>query len=719
MQAQPPDLFLGVTMLGYVITQLAHRLTTQQTHPDPDVSQRAQRRAEQWQALLEDISSGRLEVGSRTPVRDLPAWVTLEVLTGGFASGAMLAAGPYQPHEQHLMEDLGLSGRSELNGHFLSESGLAQLRQLLASGCYQLDLPEEGAWLALAWLEQNGHLEPASQLLEALLPYAGQLRFYPVPREQPVPADLRVHVQTVAEVRHTLDAVKANPRILAQKEAVEVWAPLYDQLLSLFQETVQDGWPCRVFPEDWDQRAQAWRQTYQESRHIHRLCGRPERRKHSFAQLRLLLESDPRTMPEGQVSRVRQILQRSESKRGRPGSEALQQMRQNQLRAIHGPTHQQVAHQLSERLAQLPPQDGVEDLEPLLQPTSDGYPIPASLLGKVERCLHASLDHLVEKGSIPSGEVLAKILPQLTSQLRAAEFEDPALGRLYAAIYRAFRQRRSLLLLNLESQVRLEELPWVAAIQAFRGQGDSPRRSSRLALESLTRAALSAFPQTILPNPLISEMRALASGAQLSNLLFTDELAADIFTGRFAPHYATAARQAQEFLRGSLYQTYYSIQPALFDNLAELCQQRAGVKTGRPAQNGQIIEQQQILTTHNLAALFRALRPRVETGKLALECFRWICRRLQIRQDHWHDQLLSIKNSAYAWRQMLFFLSVGERVGLDVFLEEADLILQGQSSEFQRRFEPAWQGLLQAAQGQAPTRAFLGWSQARHWLMPA
>ena len=668
-------------MLGYVLTQLARRLSS---HDD-----KARKKAEQWQTLLQNLH--QLEVGSRTPVANLPAWVTLEVLTGGFATGKALAA-----------------GGAERNAHFLSDEGLQELKQMLADGRYQLELPEEGAWLILAWLEQNGHLEAAAALLDTLLPYAGQLRFYPIPWEQPIQADLKVHLQSVAEVRKSLEATKPNGRILAQKEAIEVWAPLYDQLVALFQETIQDGEACRFFPGDWQARSEAWQETYRAKRQIHRLCGRPEKKKHNFAQLRLLLEAGPQTLRQSQRARIAEIIQRSHKKRPQ-----LQQLRQIQLRAIQKPTHQQLAQMLSQRLAPYPGQHGLENLEPIRQPTPEGYPIPLALLEKLDRCLHASLEELVESGRIPSGEVLAKILPQLTSQLRAAEFEDPALGRLYAAIYRAFRQRRSLLLLNLQSQVRLEELPWIKAIEPYLGKAYT---SQRLALESLTRAALNAFPQAILPNKLIREMRALASGAQLK-IPFTDELAADIFMGRFAPHFAQAAREAQEFLRGSLYQTYYSIQPDSFDSLAEVCQRRAGVSTGSPSQNGQIIEQQQILTTHNLAALFQCLKPQIEPEKLALDCFRWICRRLQIPQNDWHDQLLTIKNGAYAWRQMIFFLSQARSP--EAFLEQAGQTLENQAPNFQRRFDPAWQGLLQAAQGQPPAQNWLGWTQGRHWLMPS
>ena len=702
-------------MLGYVLTQLAHRLSTQQTHSDPAVAERAGRRAEQWLQLLEEVRSGRLGVGSRTPVQGVPAWVTLEVLTGGFASGKRLAAGPLEAHEVELMESLGAKGRGPLNAHFLSDVGLEKLRHMLATGCYQLNLAEEGAWLVLAWLEQHGHLEQAAQLVETLLPYAEELRFYPVPGAQPAASDLRVHRRTVGEVRHSLEERSPNLRLLAQKETVEVWIPLYDEMLSLFQETVQDGWPCRVYPADWRARGQQLLERFCGLRQTHRLCGLPDRSKHSFAQLRAFLERGPESLTGREVGRIRLILQRSERKRGLPGSDRFQEARRAQRQAVAGPTHQEVARLLSQRMAALPSSEGVEEMEPLRRPTDDGYPIPTSLLERVESCLHASLEELVARGQIPSGEVLAQIMPQLTGQLRAAEFADPALGRLYAALYRAFRARRSLLLLHLQSQVRLEELPWVAALQPFRSQAEPARQASRQALESLTRAAVCAFPQTIFPNKLIREMRALASSAQL-DLPFTDELAADIFTGKFAPHFGRAAREAQQFLQGSLYQVYYAIRPGNFDKLAQLCVSRAGVSPGGPAQNGQILEQQQILTTHNLAALFRSLQlADLELNQLALNCFGWICRRLQIVQGDWHDQLLAIKQSAYAWRQMLFFLSLAQPAR---FLEEAGPLLQRQPAAFQRRFEPAWEGLLRACRGEKPARQLLGWSQQRHWLMP-
>ena len=149
---------------------------------------------------------------------------------------------------------------------------------------------------------------------------------------------------------------------------------------------------------------------------------------------------------------------------------------------------------------------------------------------------------------------------------------------------------------------------------------------ARQTLAELATVTVSSFPQTIVPNKVIQEFRALAKGAELT-LPLVDELATDIFVGRFSEVFVKAAKVAEGMLQGTLYERYYDIDfreihqlevsatggksnPADDDALATLCAARAGVALGswRPATNGMIIEQQQILTTQNLAVLFQAIR---------------------------------------------------------------------------------------------------------------
>ena len=83
----------------------------------------------------------------------------------------------------------------------------------------------------------------------------------------------------------------------------------------------------------------------------------------------------------------------------------------------------------------------------------------------------------------------------MTARIRASAIEDPELRRIYETTYSAFRRRRSLLLLDLQSQVLQEELPWIAAISQWVGDDAETRAAARSALQQaaqLYAAILSA-----------------------------------------------------------------------------------------------------------------------------------------------------------------------------------------------------------------------------------
>ncbi len=188
----------------------------------------------------------------------------------------------------------------------------------------------------------------------------------------------------------------------------------------------------------------------------------------------------------------------------------------------------------------------------------------------------------------------------------AFRFSDQRIRRLYLQTYRAFRTRRSLLLLNLQKQVQLEELPWVQRMLTLSAPSYDAEQSPRQTLIDVCVLNLVAFPYAIVPNKLLQELRALAHAGGLSISLL-DELAADIFMGKFSSKYGEVTKLAAAQLQGTLYADYYEINTAYLlrinfgqsrsaHGLAEICAHRAGVKLGgwSPASNGCVIEQQQI-----------------------------------------------------------------------------------------------------------------------------
>ena len=752
---------------GYPRFQLSKALAACAAALDAQFSERAHKKARSWQQVIKNLVREDVDYGSRTPVRATPAWVTLEVVKGGFATGAMMAAGPLLEHELSMLRRIGpvASGdeRAALNAYFLSEEGLKELQALLRSGRYRIAVPEEGALMVVAWWAGEGHGDRAQELLRRIAPFFPQLRFYPEPSTQPSTGPL-LHVRDTEAAVQQLRARRPHYGVQAQKEATEVWGPYQDRMAALFMETLRDGWPCQVYPAGWVDRARALLDEFVQLRRVHRLCGNPENPKKHFAQLRGFLEratEAPQSLSGRDVARIRSILNSQVLKRGAPGSARSTRYRAAQANDVAAPMHHRLANVLATRASAYQGGLTAAEIDSLLGKTTwgeaslhglpEGVPMPQSLDWKLRRCLAGTAEELVEQGIISSGEVLACALPQVTSSIRAESLGNEQLCRLYAGVYRAFRQRRSLLLLNLEKQVQLEELPWIAAIEELRLHTAGDQDVSREALVRIATTALKAWPYAILPNKLLRELVALAQVAGIEVPL-VEELAADIFMGRFSPKFVKSTLLSATLLEGSLYARYYAVEygavteqlsslpgsdadgNAATQRFAEICRIRTALAAPRwsPASNGMLIEQQQILTTQNLAAVFSipgarsTLEP--ELFAMAQTCLRWVCRRQQMKiMDH-HARLLMLKNTAYAWRQMIFFLSLQPAARVREYLVWAEEHIQQQPESFRLRFEPAMSGLAMAAVGHSPpreptetstARQFLGWSDRRHWLMPA
>lgn len=200
---------------GYAISQLAKALSTAENHEDETTRKLAQQKADKWVRVFSKMIDGSLNVGSRTPHQGVPEWVTLEVVTGGFSTGAFLAGGELLEHERALAAKHGLvisaGDRLALNRYFLSQEGITELQRRLQDGTYEISVPEEGALLVVAWLIENGFSEKARQLLDEIGPYFSRLRFFPVATQRPQRNGSQVFVQNVGTTIKSLREIRPKP----------------------------------------------------------------------------------------------------------------------------------------------------------------------------------------------------------------------------------------------------------------------------------------------------------------------------------------------------------------------------------------------------------------------------------------------------------------------------------------------------------------------------
>jgi hypothetical protein len=789
-----PDEPRGSASPLYAMGQLQRAIDGAAAARNPQDRIRLEAKVARWRAVLDGMAGGTLAVGSRTPVLNTPAWVTLEVAHGGFATGQFLAETSLSAEEQAIADRLSdpvprVNSRERLNMWYLTDDGQAELRRALADGRYRVEVPEDAALLVVAWLLGHEHYETALDLVSELRPWMHRLRLAALTGEAVPSQEALVHVQAAGQAAAALRKREPRPQVAVMAETLRVWQPLFDRLLTLWCDTVDGelprvevrqldgatvvtgGWPCQRWPADWAERRVAWLADYAAAASTHLLASKHLAPKSNFVRLRQALErcnADSRGLTGRDVGWIRRALANTVTRHGAPGSPARTALRSAQALIASQPLHADLARVLAARLDRFPADAGIPSVDSIaadverteVTDVPGGYPIPAYLIAKAARALDAPPRELIDRGIIGSADVLADVLPQITVQALATGFDDPNLRALYGQAYAAFRRRRSLLLLNLEHQVRFEELPWIAAVEPERSDGANARAAARQTLEHVTVLALTGFPHAILPNPLIAQMTALAKQAGLAVPL-VEEVAADIFMGTFTEKWRHAAAAASRSLDGTLYARYYDLpKPDAWatpraeraargsqrrwgkktaGDFAALCTARAAaeappsaVRASHVAVSGTILEQAQILTTHNLAALVDALDLREQLTVLAPElagrALAWVLSRLQHQPGDWRASLQAVKNAAYAWRQAIYYLSLCD---LDAQLHAlADLTerVRAADGDLPARFGPAVDGLALVLTGgrfglagMAPRpgqgRRFLGWSTGPHWAL--
>ena len=139
------------------------------------------------------------------------------------------------------------------------------------------------------------------------------------------------------------------------------------------------------------------------------------------------------------------------------------------------------------------PEDGIDDLSDVLSPVRLGeifLDVPKSLKKKISMCRNGNLSDLARLGVIKSCETLANLAPIIAAAAVTGGIKDPRFRILSYAVSCAFSRRRSLLLLDMSSQVKLRDLPWFIESSKLEVE-----ETLLVTLQEIVSTALIFFPQ--------------------------------------------------------------------------------------------------------------------------------------------------------------------------------------------------------------------------------
>lgn len=668
--------------------RMAKAIVASLAEEEEGARERPERRVSQWLDTVTGVASGLLDLGTRPIDTGEPEWVPDAAPAGFLAGFAEIAP---EPWERSLARRAGVPPtRRGLFAHHLGEAGLLELDAMLESGGYDLRRPEEAGLLVVAWLVGEGDLEAAVALAEELAPLAGRLRFVPRPAE---PAGRAVFLESVGEARARLAGRRESERVAAQREALTVWNPLADDLLSLWLQTRAAGALDEGMPPGWHARAAALLERYRELAATHTRCGKHRRANENLAILLRALETVAagRELEPRQAGLLRRAMDAMVARRSEPGSPAHRALREAQAAVAARPGHDVLARIVAARLGDLPQAQGAPSLAPLLAPVSaleaqlfhvpERSAIPPAIQAIVRRTLAGMPQELIAAGVVPSVETLAGLAPRLAAEPLAVAYGDDRLRRLMAATYVAFREHAA----GFPPGIGFVDLPWVEAASAYRTRPAAGRDAAHAALAGLARLSLETFPGSPLPGALVAEMAALAREARLDLPLVDGARVGDAVA-------LEAARVAGRALRGSLYERYYGIDYGavltVVDDLGALCRARAGARASRDA----VAEQSRILTTHNLTVLVEELNLRIDRQALARRAFQRVLRLARRLATHPRPERV-LRDLADAWRQALFFLSPLRAAEIGEFLAWARPLVAAQPAHARAVLTPTLNGM--------------------------
>ncbi|KAL0227537.1 hypothetical protein RCL1_003681 [Eukaryota sp. TZLM3-RCL] len=638
------------------------------------------KKQEKWTSVVNGMVSGSLAIGSRKPLHNLPVWTTPTVVFGGYATDVPKSGGPLLRHEAPKANVL-INNHSQIesfstervrslaNSYFLTDAGQQELFDAYNNCNYRLDTCEEAALMIVGLLKNAGKNREAEDILNEIVPLFPQLRFFPnlIPSSPDYSYELSrpsVSFQPVSKTIQILSSSHLTTNNKNQYNAFIKIIPLCDLLVEIaLLTTNEDDVPFMVENTLAREKYHEFTVGYNKLTLQEKNCKRLKKSYVIFIRTAdQFFGNKLRKISRSTRSTLKQFLNSIINKRGRPGSQKHSEIRTKQKFFV-----ERVDNFNSERvsvIAEISNKDPIralnsEDLTALLSQIKSW-----KVKRIIERCRDFTLEELKSDQlfGLKSAEQIASFSHYFLSHVKASSLPDKSSQYLCFQLYNAFSYRRSVILFHLQTQVKIEEIPWVVAfLNKLHSECNQKSLVNELNyVKDLLFIWLNIFPYTQMPNKLVSALKQLYLGPE--KIILIPELAVDIFEHSFADAFVGPFKYAVNRLQGTLYANYYNF-PINFDainsgqDLYNLCVERTKESANDATftvKNGIIVEQLYILTTMNLIQLIDSfnLENELNLSESVLKCAKFILKcSLAVNR-------FSYKNAAYAWRQMLLMTSL-------------------------------------------------------------
>ena len=489
-------------------------------------------------------------IGGRTD-HGRPAWVTPEITKSGFSSGNHLAGGPLKQHELDIIKDIDdktdvSSIRYAINKWCLTDKkGQEWITDLAKSGQYGANTMEE---LAIMSIVLVGKRKKTSELVSEIEPWFKDLRFFPEPKS--------VNLSELAVPRSSIWSVERLHQRLHGETSTLVHSMDLKKHSMVKLEKFNESYVA----------------IYNKSKEILQLFyGRKTRRSNNVESFKAFVFDVKKVMNEfGLEKRI------AKSTAGKllDAIEVFIEFGMETKKSFlkHIEFHVGNASSKIELRSRTPEDmikhlqssiDGIKEFMNIIEPmrdssgiekeTVDGLSLKFPDLKKsIGKTTLGTLTELCDYGLIDSAEMFADQVVTISAISHSTAFKKGPYQVLARNMYSTFSARRSKLLLNLETQVKMSEIPWFTVFEeVFRVKViDTDEISKSVFLDYLSN-----FPGTQMPNNFVDVM-----SRQLGRNGLVKEIAADIFMGQFVKTFGAQAKERESVLgEDTPYGSYYSV----------------------------------------------------------------------------------------------------------------------------------------------------------------